>query len=70
MTDWIEDLEKLGDLYKNLDKWDETAAETFITGFLYHVPPHVKEAARLLLDDIPDPFERTRANPPTQPPSR
>jgi hypothetical protein len=69
MTDWITDLERISDLFKNPESWKEADAETFVTGFLYHVSPHIKRAAYLLLDDIPDPFQPASENRPPKSPS-
>jgi hypothetical protein len=56
MTDWQDDLQRLTDLFKNPDKYDEETASTLVIGFLYHVVPHLNAAGRLLLDEIGDPF--------------
>ena len=58
MTDWLEYLERLVELYEVGDiKKEEDKAAQQVAGFLYHVIPHLKAAGRLLLDNIPDPFE-------------
>jgi hypothetical protein len=57
MTDWLNDLEELTDLYRNPGKHKASKASTLVGGFLYHVIPHLKAAGRLLLDEIPDAFE-------------
>ncbi len=56
MTDWIDDLQKLIELYSQSEQQQVNAAQT-LAGFLYHVIPHLKAAGRLLLDRIPDPFD-------------
>jgi len=58
MTDWEKDLGELVEIFKHPEKWDEESASPLIMGFLYHVIPHLKAAGRLLLDDIPDAFEK------------
>jgi len=57
MTDWLDDLHTLAQLYQNPEKQDLEAATTAMIGFLYHVVPHLNAAGRLLLDEIVDPFE-------------
>jgi hypothetical protein len=59
MTDWLNDLRDLEELYGKPEKADPESASTFVAGFLYHVIPHLKAAGRLLLDEIPDPFSGT-----------
>ncbi|WP_147372586.1 hypothetical protein [Calidithermus terrae] len=56
MTDWLEDLKRLTDLYTSPDK-PQAEANKVVVGFLYHVVPHLKAASRLLLGEIPDAFE-------------
>jgi hypothetical protein len=57
MLDWRHQLEELAELVKNPDKSDAKSATKFIIGFLYHVVPHVKAAARLLECELSnDPF--------------
>ncbi len=53
MTDWIDDLERLSDVYKQPDKMDRKTAEEVVAGFLIHVISHLMEAGRLLLDYEP-----------------
>lgn len=55
MTDWIDDLQNLIELYDQPEQPKGKAAQA-IAGFLYHVIPHLNAAGRLLLDRIPDPF--------------
>jgi hypothetical protein len=55
-TDWKDELEQLFDLFKNPGQQNEAAASVLVIGFLYHVVPHLNAAARLLLDEIGDPF--------------
>jgi hypothetical protein len=57
MTDWLQDLRELNDLYQHPEKAKLDDATIKIIGFLYHVIPHLKAAGRLLLDEIPDAFE-------------
>lgn len=53
MTDWLNDLEQLTTLYKHPEKFDKKSAQRIVAGFLYHVPWHVRAAARLMLDHKP-----------------
>jgi hypothetical protein len=54
MVDWSEDLVKLRELFKNPERFDEETASQVISGFLYHVIPHLRAAGRLLLDYTPE----------------
>jgi hypothetical protein len=54
MTDWIDDLQDLIELYEQ-ERYEGNAAQT-IAGFLYHAVPHLNAAGRLLLNHIPDNF--------------
>ncbi|HEY2839278.1 MAG TPA: hypothetical protein VGJ26_09025 [Pirellulales bacterium] len=63
MTDWMEDMEKLRQLFANPRVHNTEDASRFVVGFLYHVIPHVETAGRLLLNDIPNPFP----HPPVRP---
>ncbi len=54
MTDWLNDLEQLGALYKHPEKFDKRSAEQIVAAFLYHVPWHVRAAARLMLQHTPE----------------
>ncbi len=56
MTDWLEDLKELHDVFKNPDKYSGATACRQITGILYHVIPHLSAAGRILLEEIPDAF--------------
>lgn len=64
MTDWLDDLRRLGALFENPDKFDRNTAGCAVAGFLYHVIPHLKAAGRLLLDEIPDAFENAESQAP------
>jgi hypothetical protein len=57
MLDWKLDLSKIAGLLDHSESMSPRAATTFVIGFLYHVVPHLNAAGRLLLDEIPDPFE-------------
>jgi hypothetical protein len=57
MTDWLIDLKELNQIYRHSDEADVERTTISLMGFLYHVIPHLKAAGRLLLDEIPDPFE-------------
>jgi len=58
MCDWKDDLERLAALFNNPDQQDDEAASVSLIGFLYHAVPHLNAAARLLLDDVGDPFSQ------------
>jgi hypothetical protein len=57
MTDWIDDLDKLQDLYRRPEAFSKDDAAVFIAGFLYHVVPHLRAAGRLALDLDEDVFK-------------
>jgi len=57
MTDWLQDLAELNEIYEHPTKIKVNDATLRIIGFLYHVISHLKTAGRLLLDEISDPFE-------------
>jgi hypothetical protein len=59
MTDWMSDLEKLADLYKDPNLMEQKAARQCIFSFLVHVIPHLNAAGRLMLGEISDPFAPT-----------
>lgn len=54
MTDWMEDLDRLSELYKNPDQFDQKAAAEVVAHFLLHAIPHLRAAGRLALDYNPD----------------
>jgi hypothetical protein len=56
MTDWVDDLEKIAELFKDPSKLDRKASRQFIFGFLAHVIPHLNAAGRLLIGEVSDPF--------------
>ena len=56
MTDWLDNLESLVQLYEEGELRKDRASQT-VAGFLYHVIPHLNAAGRMLLDSIPDPFK-------------
>jgi hypothetical protein len=57
MTDWLSDLEEIDRLYQNPESADAEQASQFIFGFLVHVTPHLRAAARALLgEEVTDPF--------------
>ena len=62
MTDWLNDLQNLQELYAQPEQADPNSASRFMAGFLYHVIPHLKAAGRLLLKDIPDAFAESGEN--------
>ena len=57
MLDWKPDLSKIAGLLDRSASMSPKEATTLVIGFLYHVVPHLNAAGRLLLDEIPDPFE-------------
>jgi hypothetical protein len=57
LLDCRNDLERLTGLLQNPDESTEESAAPIVIGCLYHVVPHLKPAARLLLDEVPDAFE-------------
>lgn len=59
MTDWQGDLEKLYQMYINPEAWEPDSACDFVVGFLYHVVPHVRAAAKLLVGSTGDPFSHS-----------
>jgi hypothetical protein len=57
MTDWTLDLKELNALFDRPDGRDVNATCTSLIGILYHVIPHLRAAARVLLkEEVPDPF--------------
>jgi len=54
MTDWIDDLNQLMKLYQHPEKFDKKSAKQVIAEFLYHVPWHIRAAARLMLGHTPE----------------
>lgn len=56
MLDWVDDLEKLHQLFANPTNYSVAEAEGIISGFLYHAPGHIVAAARLY-DVMLDPFQ-------------
>jgi len=55
MTDWLDDLTVLWELFHSQKVSADVAAQR-IVGFLIHVTPHLNAAGRALLDGVPDPF--------------
>jgi hypothetical protein len=61
MTDWVDDLRSLSELYQHPERFDKEQAGRIVVGFLYHVIPHLQEAGRLMLDYDPgDVFAESR----------
>jgi hypothetical protein len=54
MTDWIDDLDALSELYDHPERFDKAQAASIVAGFLYHALWHVRAAARLLLQFEPE----------------
>jgi hypothetical protein len=64
MTDWLDDLRKLENLYAHPDEFSNEAAGDVVAGVLYHALNHLTAAARLLLDYQPgDVFKDVEENP-------
>ncbi len=57
MTDWLSDLETLYNLVRNPEAWDAEQTRDFLIGFLIHVIPHLTTAGKLLVGEIPNPFD-------------
>lgn len=62
LTDGKADLERLVHILNNPDEKSPDEVSTELMGILYHIIPHLKTAGRLLLDDVPDPFESSFAS--------
>lgn len=69
MLDGKDDLERLTALM-NDPSTKEADAATMLTGILCHIVPHLNVAAKLLLDDVRDPFARSAPGNPSAPPIR
>jgi hypothetical protein len=61
MTDWVDDLERLAALYRIPGDVHTDDAREIVMGFLFHAIPHLRAAGRLLVQEIPDAFERNTA---------
>lgn len=48
MTDWLQDLAELCELYLNSNKYSPQIAKKILTTFLLHAPEHISAAAELL----------------------
>jgi len=48
MTDWLEDLHDLNELAEHPDRVSRKQATRLVSGFIYHVLPHLRAAGRLL----------------------
>jgi hypothetical protein len=53
MTDWLDDFQRLCQLYKHPERYLREKADDIVAAFLYHATAHVMEAARLMLDYEP-----------------
>jgi hypothetical protein len=63
MTDWADDLHRLAELYRHPENFDKEQAGNIVSGFLYHVIPHLQEAGRIMLDYDPgDVFSATKSS--------
>jgi hypothetical protein len=56
MTDWSENLRELAELYQHPEKFSRQEAGRIVSGFLFHVIPHLRAAGRLMLDYAPEDF--------------
>jgi hypothetical protein len=56
MTDWLNDLDLLWNVYQHPNNTGKDAAGDAVFGFLIHAVPHLMAAGRLLLGEISDPF--------------
>lgn len=50
MTDWMDDLHALYDLY-SCSAWKKRSAKKIVTNFLAHVPYHLNKANNILFGD-------------------
>lgn len=70
MSDWAEDLQRLADLFRHPDHYDDAQAGDVVAPFLFHVIPHLTEAGRLMLDYEPGKiFDSPKRHTPTSPPN-
>lgn len=58
MTDWVDDLVNLAQLYRSPDRYSAADARRIVDGLLIHGVGHIVEAARLW-DHFSDPFGAT-----------
>jgi hypothetical protein len=59
MTDWLSDLQKLSQIYKNPSGTTPKEAGHEMIGFLVHVIPHLRAAGRAYLgEEVSDPFKK------------
>jgi len=56
MTDWLDDLDRIVEFFRDADQFDKRLARDIVGGFLTHVTPHLSTAARLLYGEVLDPF--------------
>jgi hypothetical protein len=57
MTDWLDDLGELNDIYQHPERMNTTAACERLYGILVHMVPHLRAAGRALEGkEISDPF--------------
>lgn len=55
MEECFDDFEEIVEVMRDSERVSEETAQR-VAGFIYHVVPHLRRAGRLLLDEIPDPF--------------
>jgi hypothetical protein len=48
MTDWLKDLRDLNELSEHPERFTREQATAVVSGFVYHVLPHLRAAGRLL----------------------
>ena len=49
MTDWLDDLAHLTEVFQNIEKYNSDQIEKAVMAFLIHVPAHVNAATKLYL---------------------
>ena len=58
MTDWLDDLNALADLFSGRTRWTPERVEEILTAFLVHVPNHIAAASKVLCDlEVDDIFQ-------------
>lgn len=67
MTDCGKDVLGLAEVYAKSQTIDPHEAKKAVTQFFLHALPHLREAGRLLMDEIPDPFTDLDTDSPSLP---
>jgi hypothetical protein len=58
MTDWLDDLNALVDLYSGRTRWTPARVDDVLGDFLVHVPNHIAAAGKVLCDfEVDDIFQ-------------